>query len=29
MLNYDRTVPDRWYRDAAAAEADGLRVAKR
>ena len=29
MLNYDRTVPDRWYRDAAAAEADGLRIAKR
>ena len=29
MLNYDRTVPDRWYRDAAAAEADGLRPAKR
>ena len=25
MLNYDRTVPDRWYRDAEAAEADGLR----
>jgi hypothetical protein len=29
MLNYERTVPDRWYRDAAAAEADGLRAAKR
>jgi hypothetical protein len=29
MLNYDRTVPDRWYRDAASAEADGLRAAKR
>jgi hypothetical protein len=29
MLNYDRTVPDRWYRDAEAAEADGLRKAKR
>ena len=29
MLNYDRTVPDRWYRDAEAAEADGLRIAKR
>jgi hypothetical protein len=29
MLNYERTVPDRWYRDAAAAEADGLRPAKR
>ena len=29
MLNYERTVPDRWYRDAAAAEADGLRKAKR
>jgi hypothetical protein len=29
MLNYDRTVPDRWYRDAESAEADGLRKAKR
>lgn len=29
MLNYDRTVPDRWYLDAGAAEADGLRRAKR
>ena len=29
MLNYDRTVPDRWYRDVEAAEADGLRKAKR
>jgi hypothetical protein len=29
MLNYERTSPDRWYRDAAAAEADGLRPAKR
>ena len=29
MLNYDRTVPDRCYRDAEAAEADGLRTAKR
>jgi len=29
MLNYDRTVPDRWYADAEAAEADGLRPAKR
>jgi hypothetical protein len=29
MLNYDRTVPDRWYRDAEAAESDGLRIAKR
>ena len=29
MLNYDRTVADRWYRDAEAAEADGLRKAKR
>lgn len=28
-LNYDRTKPDRCYRDAAAAEADGLRPAKR
>jgi hypothetical protein len=28
-LSYDRTVPDRCYRDAAAAEADGLRAAKR
>ena len=26
---YERTRPDRWYRDAAAAEADGLRPAKR
>jgi hypothetical protein len=26
---YERTKPDRWYRDAAAAEADGLRAAKR
>ena len=29
MLNYDRTKPDRCYRDAPAAEADGLRAAKR
>jgi len=29
MLNYDRTVADRWYRDAESAEADGLRQAKR
>lgn len=29
MLNYDRTRPDRCYRDAAAAEDDGLRPAKR
>jgi hypothetical protein len=29
MLNYDRTRPDRCYRDAGAAEADGLRPAKR
>ena len=28
-LNYDRTNPDRCYHDAAAAEADGLRPAKR
>jgi hypothetical protein len=28
-LNYDRTKPDRCYRDATAAEADGLRPAKR
>jgi hypothetical protein len=28
-LNYERTKPDRCYRDAAAAEADGLRPAKR
>jgi hypothetical protein len=28
-LSYDRTKPDRCYRDAAAAEADGLRPAKR
>ncbi len=27
--SYDRTTPDRCYRDAAAAEADGLRPAKR
>jgi hypothetical protein len=27
--NYERTVPDRCYRDAVAAEADGLRAAKR
>lgn len=26
---YDRTIPDRCYRDAAAAEADGLRASKR
>jgi hypothetical protein len=26
---YTRTRPDRWYRDAASAEADGLRAAKR
>jgi hypothetical protein len=29
MLAYDRTTPDRCYRDEAAAEADGLRKAKR
>jgi hypothetical protein len=29
MLNYERTKPDRCYRDAPAAEADGLRPAKR
>lgn len=29
MLNYDRTAPDRCYVDAANAEADGLRAAKR
>ena len=29
QLNYDRTTPDRCYRDAVAAEADGLRAAKR
>jgi micrococcal nuclease len=29
MAAYSRTHPDRWYRDAAAAEADGLRPAKR
>ncbi len=29
QLNYDRTTPDRCYADAAAAEADGLRAAKR
>jgi hypothetical protein len=29
MLNYDRTTPDRCYIDVAAAEADGLRPAKR
>jgi type IV secretory pathway VirB10-like protein len=29
MLNYDRTNPDRCYRDAEAAEGDGLRAAKR
>ena len=29
MLNYDRTVPDRWYTTAEAAEADQLRRAKR
>ena len=29
MLNYERTRPDRWYRSAEAAEADGLRIAKR
>ena len=28
-LSYDRTHPDRCYQDAAAAEADGLRPAKR
>ena len=28
-LSYERTVPDRCYRDATAAEADGLRAAKR
>lgn len=29
QLNYDRTTPDRCYADTAAAEADGLRAAKR
>jgi hypothetical protein len=29
MLNYDRTKPDRCYKDASAAEGDGLRQAKR
>jgi hypothetical protein len=29
MLNYERTNPDRCYRDAAAAEADGLRPSKK
>ncbi len=29
MMNYDRTRPDRYYRTAAEAEADGLRAAKR
>lgn len=29
MLNYERTRPDRCYRDAEAAESDGLRPAKR
>lgn len=29
QLNYDRTTPDRCYVDAAAAESDGLRAAKR
>lgn len=29
QLNYDRTTPDRCYVDATAAEADGLRAAKR
>ena len=29
MLNYDRTKPDRCYRDGPAAEGDGLRPAKR
>ena len=29
MLNYERTKPDRCYLDAAKAEADGLRAAKR
>ena len=29
MANYERTKPDRCYVDAAAAEADGLRAAKR
>jgi micrococcal nuclease len=28
-LSYDRTVPDRCYVDAAEAEADGFRAAKR
>jgi hypothetical protein len=28
-LSYDRTKPDRWYASPAAAEADGLRPAKR
>lgn len=28
-LSYDRTTPDRCYRDAAAAEADGYRPSKR
>jgi hypothetical protein len=29
MANYERTTPDRCYGDAASAEADGLRAAKR
>lgn len=29
MINYDRTTPDRCYRDEAAAESDGYRPAKR
>lgn len=29
QLNYDRTTPDRCYRDASGATADGLRAAKR
>jgi hypothetical protein len=29
MTNYDRTTPDRCYRDAAAAEADGFRKSQR
>ena len=29
QLNYDRTTPDRCYVDATAAQADGLRAAKR
>jgi hypothetical protein len=29
MANYERTNPDRCYDDAASAEADGMRAAKR